>query len=233
MPLKVIGAGFGRTGTNSLKIALEKLESKPCHHMIEVFANEDQVNWFYDKSNGKTVNWDEVYENFGAAVDWPTSAYYKELADYYPDSKIVLSVRNADSWYESTRNTIFIISTAVPWWMLILSPKKRKVFQMINNTIWQGVFSGRFKDRQYAIDIFNQHIEEVKAAIPEHRLLIHEAKEGWKPLCEFLGKPIPDEPYPRVNEAIGFAKQIKKLRIIRALPWVLLVIISLLIFYFN
>jgi len=222
MGLKVIGAGFGRTGTNSLKIALETLESAPCHHMLEVFPREKQVNWFHDKAHGKSVPWDEVFEDFGSAVDWPSSAYYKELAEHYPESKVILSIRDPDKWYESAKETIYFVSTAIPKWLLLLSSKKRHVYEMIQQTIWQGVFDGKFEDREHAIEVFNNHIQEVRSVIPEDRLLIHEAKDGWEPLCEFLGKPIPEIPYPRVNEAGSFKKQIRKIKIMRNLPWVLL-----------
>jgi len=224
MALKVIGAGFGRTGTNSLKLALETLASQPCHHMLEVLPSEDQTKWFHDKAHGKNVHWDEVFDKFGSAVDWPSSAYYQELAEYYPESKIILSVRNPDNWYDSTKETIYFISTAIPKWILFLSSKKRKIYEMIQKTIWQGVFDGKFEDRDYAIKVFNDHIKTVKSVIPEDRLLIHEAKDGWEPLCEFLGKPIPDQPYPRVNEAKAFKKQIEKIKLLNILPWVVIFI---------
>ena len=179
MALKVIGAGFGRTGTNSLKNALEILESQPCHHMLEVFPSENQISWFHDKANGEMIAWDEVFENFGSAVDWPSSAYYQELAEYYPESKVVLSIRDPDKWYDSAKETIYFVSTAIPKWILFLSPKKRKIYEMIQKTIWQGVFDGKFEDRDYALNVFNSHIKEVKSIIPEDRLLIHEAKDGW------------------------------------------------------
>ena len=231
MALKVIGAGFGRTGTNSLKLALEMLESQPCHHMLEVFPSENQINWFHDKAHGKSVVWEKVFENFGSAVDWPSSAYYQELAEYYPDSKVILSVRDPEKWYDSTKETIYFVSTAIPKWILILSPQKRQIYEMIQQTIWQGVFDGKFEDRDYAIKVFNDHIKDVKSIIPEDRLLIHEAKEGWAPLCEFLGKSIPDQPYPRVNEAKGFKKQISKIKMLRMLPWVVFAIIFIVTAY--
>jgi len=222
--LKIIGAGFGRTGTNSLKLALEILESQPCHHMLEVLPCENQIKWFHEKAHGKTVIWDEVFENYGSAVDWPSSAYYKELADHYPDSKVILSIRDPDNWYDSTKETIYFVSTEIPKWLLFLSSKKRQIYEMIKKTIWQGVFDGKFEDREYAVNVFKKHIKKVKSAIPEDRLLIHEAKEGWEPLCEFLGKPVPNQPYPRVNEANTFKKQIGKIKILKRLPWVVLFI---------
>ena len=222
MALKIIGAGFGRTGTNSLKLALETLESTPCHHMLEVFPRENHINWFHDKAHGNNIDWDAVYENFGSAVDWPTSAYYQELAEYYPDSKVILSVRDPEKWYDSTKDTIYFVSTAIPKWILLLSSKKRMVYEMIQKTIWQGVFNGKFEDRDHAINVFKKHIKDVQSIIPEERLLIHEAKDGWEPLCEFLGKPVPNQPYPRVNEAKSFEKQIRKIKMIRRMPWLVL-----------
>ena len=101
MTLKVIGAGFGRTGTLSLKEALEKLGFGPCHHMKEVMLNSEQAEYFYLASRGKSMDWDEVYKDYSSAVDWPTAAYYRELSDKYPDAKVILGMRDAGSWYDS------------------------------------------------------------------------------------------------------------------------------------
>ena len=221
MSLKVIGAGFGRTGTTSLQAALQQLGYNRCHHMKEVILSPRQVDYFYKAAKGENVDWDEVFSGFEAAVDWPSSAYYSQLAEYYPDAKVVLSVRAADSWYNSVSETIYSLATHVPAWMVRLIPHVRKFRAMVFGTVWDTIFDGRFEDRDHAMNVFNKHIEQVKERIPAHRLLVHEAKEGWGPLCAFLDKPIPATPYPRANEARQLKRAVKILKCLNVLPWIL------------
>ena len=223
MPLRVIGAGFGRTGTNSLKLALEQLGFGPCHHMKEVAPSLEQINWFDQASKGEAMDWDKVFAKFEASVDWPSASYYKELAAHFPDAKIVLSVRDAEGWYNSARETIYAVSQCVPNWMRWLLPPVGRLLAMVKRSIWEGKFRGQFENKQLAIEIFDQHIAEVKQAIPADRLLIHSAKEGWVPLCDFLEVPIPDTPYPRVNEAKDIKRMIVVLKALGWLPWMLLI----------
>ena len=110
MTLKIIGAGFGRTGTLSLKEALEKLGYGPCHHMKEVFLSSEQSEYFYLASMGEKVDWDEVFKDYNSAVDWPAAAYYKELSDKYPNAKVILGMRDANSWFDSASTTIYLMS---------------------------------------------------------------------------------------------------------------------------
>ena len=221
MPLKVIGAGFGRTATTSLKLALEQLGLGPCHHMYEVAENPQQIDWFSKAGRGEPVNWGEVFGNFGAACDWPSAAYYKELADHFPDAKIVLTVRDPEKWYDSVATTIYPASANPPGWLKVAKPQLWQFFQMTNDIVWQGVFGGQFENRAKAIEIFKNHIQEVKAAIPPERLLIHQAEDGWDPLCALLGKPVPDTPYPRVNEAASMNGLVSRMTWMRRAPWLL------------
>lgn len=223
MPLKVIGAGFGRTGTNSLKVALEQLGFGPCHHMKEVGPSLEQINWFDQVSKGEIVDWNRVFAKFGSAVDWPAAAYYQELAALYPESKVILSVRDVDAWYDSVAETIYPIGQSVPRWLKWLVPPIKRLVAMVNRVVWDGAFEGRFEDRSFAISVFNQHILEVQKNIPADRLLIHSAKEGWEPMCEFLNVPVPDTPYPKVNEAKELKRVVLLLKFLGWLPWVLLV----------
>ena len=223
MPLKVIGAGFGRTGTNSLKVALEQLGYDPCHHMKEVGPSLEQINWFDQASKGEVMDWDKVFAKFEAAVDWPVVTYYQELAEHFPDAKVILSVRDAEDWYNSAHETIYAVSRNVPAWLKWLVPPIGRLIAMVNRSIWDGVFAGQFKDRDSTIGVFNQHIEDVKKNIPAERLLVHSAKEGWAPICGFLDKPIPNTPYPRVNEAKEIKRMVMVLKVLGWLPWVLLV----------
>jgi len=226
MSLRVIGAGFGRTGTLSLKVALEKLGFGPCHHMKEVVENQDQTEWFHRASKGEKVDWHKVFEEYQSAVDWPAVAYYQELADEFPDAKIILGIRDTDAWYQSVKETIYTVIPNFPKWIRLVLPRANKALDMINRTVWIGEFSGRFEDKEFAVDVFNKHIELVRTVFPEERLLIHSAKDGWQPLCDFLGVPVPDGSYPWVNESISFKRN---LRIIKAVKWIPLVLVIILL----
>ena len=222
MALRVIGAGFGRTGTLSLKTALEQLGYSPCHHMMEVSKDFRQIKWFLRAANGEKVDWDEVFAKFDAAVDWPAAAYYQELADYYPDAKIILSVRDPEAWYESAKETIFTIPPNFPRWIRYLFPPANKFIQMVEKTVWENEFNGRFQDKEEAKKVFLQRIDAVKAKIPSARLLVQEAKDGWEPLCRFLDVPFPKHDYPRVNEGHEIKRAVSLMKALNWLPAALL-----------
>ncbi len=209
--LKVIGAGFGRTGTLSLKAALEELGFGPCYHMTEVFSHPQHIADWVAATEGKPVDWKDLLSNYQATVDWPACTFYEELMRVYPDAKVLLTVRNPDSWYESVSSTIYPISrraTGSPFIVFIgslLFPERIRVGRMINALIWQGTFDGKFEDKEYALAVFQRHIEEVKKNVPTEKLLIYDVKQGWEPLCAFLGVEIPrDKPFPHLNERASF-----------------------------
>ena len=212
MSLKIIGAGFGRTGTKSLQLALETLGYGKCYHMEELFRNPEGVKHWADAYNETLVNWNDLFKNYSSIEDFPGSMYYKELFNYYPEAKIILSVRDPESWYQSTLNTIYAFDPgpAIKIKLLLKMPfssKARHLFKAIqlnDKSIWKKFFEGKFKDKTYAIHKFNSHIEEVKQIIPKDQLLIFEARNGWEPLCEFLNKPIPEIPYPSTNKSQNF-----------------------------
>ena len=217
MGLKVIGAGFGRTGTLSLKTALEQLGYSPCHHMSEVPKDFSQIDLFLRAANGEKVNWDVVFHGFEAAVDWPAAAYYEELANEYPDAKIILGVRDPEAWYESVKTTIFLIPSSFPRWLRKLVPLSNKFIEMIEKTVWENELNGRFEDKEQTIEVFLERIEAVKEKIPSERLLVHRATDGWDPLCQFLNVPVPEQNYPWVNEG----RQIRRIvQILKLLNWV-------------
>ena len=155
-------------------------------------------------------------------MDWPSTAFYKELMDYYPDARIILTVRDPDSWYGSTSETIYAIYTTMPGWLRRLPPLATG-FEMIRATIWQGQFQGRFDDPEAAKAIFLKHVEDVKTTVPPHRLLVYHVREGWGPLCEFLGVPVPgNKPFPHVNERAEMKRDLVILRLLGKLPFVIL-----------
>jgi hypothetical protein len=221
--VKVIGAGFGRTGTWSLKAALEELGFGPCYHMTEVFAHPGHADFWCSAWLGEPVDWEGVLGGYEATVDWPACTFYEELMERHPEAKVLLSVRDPERWYESTRTTIYELSM-----LLDGSTTARVIFglisllvfggfaggrsSLVNNMIWQGTFDGRFEDKAYAIEVYKRHNDEVKRRVPSERLLVYEVKEGWGPLCEFLGAPEPEEPFPHLNDAALVRRGTKAVR---------------------
>lgn len=226
MGLKVIGAGFGRTGTLSLKAALEQLGFGKCHHMLEVFKSPEQSRLWRKLAKGETPDWDRVFDGFESSVDFPACIFWRELAEKYPDAKVVLSVRSADSWYKSASETIFAIGKVVPGWLKVIVPHIGRIFDMHAVLIRDRTFGGRQDDAVHAKSVFERHNAEVKAAIPADRLLVFEAKDGWGPLCAFLGVPVPDTPYPNVNDTAQFKQRIQGMKALRWAPVMLLAVIA-------
>jgi len=206
MTLAVIGAGFGRTGTLSLKQALEQLGFGRCYHMMEVFGIPGHAALWSAAADGEPVDWDALFEGFGATVDWPSTYFWRELADHYPEAKIVLGVRDPDAWYTSVTNTIYRAMTASPE---TLPPAVADQLAMARKLVLERSFDGRFEDRDHAIDVFERHIEAVKRAIAPERLLVYEVGSGWEPLCGFLERPVPDAAYPRSNTTEEFLGRIQ------------------------
>ena len=195
MALKLIGAGFGRTGTMSLKAALEKIGYGPCYHMIEVFGNHKFPGYWARIARGEKPNWDEIFNGFVSTVDWPACTYWRELADHYTDAKVLLTVRDPERWFESTQNTIFSKFHHDSFYAEGADPDQRAMVEVL----YDKTFQRRQNDHDHVISVYNAHNEEVKRTIPADRLLVYEVKEGWEPLCNFLGVPVPAEPFPRIN----------------------------------
>jgi hypothetical protein len=198
MALAVIGAGFGRTGTESMKLALEALGLGPCHHMSEVLADPAQLALWRRAGDGHLPDWNEAYSGYKSAVDWPTAFFWRELSEFYPDAKILLTVRDAGSWYDSFSKTI--LPLIVPG----NNPDSLGV-KLCNNV----VFGGKPGDRSHAISVFEKNTADVKAAFSPDRLLVYELGSGWQPLCDFFAIPIPSVPYPSVNSTEHFNDRMK------------------------
>lgn len=214
MTLKVIGAGFGRTGTLSLKIALEQLGYGPCYHMLEITKDtKTKPDQWVAIANGESPDWDLVFKGYQAAVDWPAVSFYRELLSTYPEAKVILTTRSFDSWYQSTQQTIYSITKAMGGWLSLL-PMPRKMEQ-IAQIAWQKDFHGKFEDRDYAQKIFEQHSLEVKSLVPADQLLEFQPQQGWQPLCDFLDVPVPEGEFPRVNDSKEIRKRLHLFRAIR------------------
>lgn len=199
--LKVIGAGFGRTGTFSLKNALEDLGFSPCYHMVELFDKPGRVEQWDAIAGGAPADWNMLFEGYQATTDWPGCTFYKELMHAYPEAKVLLTVRDPEKWYASAASTIYIASHRNP---------DSVHAHMLDTLVWQGTFDGKFEEKDYAIAVFLRHIEEVKQHVPPEKLLVYDVKEGWEPLCAFLGVEVPSEkPFPRLNERDTFLGNIR------------------------
>jgi hypothetical protein len=201
MTLAVVGAGFGRTGTNSLKLALEMLGFGPCHHMYEVFNDPGQLPYWQAAARGEQPDWDEVFAKFGAAVDWPSARYWREINAHYPNAKVLLSVRPEDKWIDSVHATIY---ATMKNWESRPEGHNRDLGAMALETVCNQVFDGKLGDREHAKSVYRAHIAEVQATIASERLLSYDVAEGWEPLCAFLGVLMPDEAFPRTNSTEDF-----------------------------
>lgn len=221
--MKVIGAGFGRTGTASLKSALDTLGLGHCYHMTEVFAHPGHADFWRAAWRGEPVDWDAVLGGYEATVDWPGCTFYAELMERYPNAKVLLSVRDPERWYESTRSTIYQlgrISTGSPFSRLSFALITFFVFggfktgqgPMAEQIIWRGTFDGNFEESRHAIEVFSWHNDEVRRRVPREQLLVYEVKEGWGPLCEFFGVQEPNEPFPHLNDAAEMRRRIRGAR---------------------
>ena len=209
MTLKVIGAGFGRTGTLSLKSALDELGLGPCYHMVETRAHPEHDTMWLALANGDASDWRPMLEGYASTVDWPTTYFWKQLAAENPDAKIILTLRDPDAWYRSAAATIF--ARMLEFEALrsdpaaVVDEARRRHMEMVN-TIVEKTFGGSL-DKAHAIQVFNAHNEGVRRSVPSERLLVYEPGEGWEPLCDFLGLPVPATPYPKVNTTGDFVSR--------------------------
>ena len=204
MALELIGAGFGRTGTASMKAALEMIGYGPCYHMIEVFPDPKAPAFWARAARGEAVNWDEIFEGYKATVDWPACTYWRELADHYPDAKVLLTVRDADKWFDSTQATIFNPNHID---LFLQSEDVPADLRELMDRLYTKTFHGRGREREHAKEVFRAHNEAVKESIDPDRLLVYEVGQGWEPLCKFLGAPVPDEPFPHINTSEEWAQR--------------------------
>jgi hypothetical protein len=209
--LQVIGAGFGRTGTTSLKAALERLDLGPCHTMLELFSRPEQIPVWLRASRQEPVDWTQVYADYGSTVDWPGARFWCEIAAAFPAAKVVLTVRDPQAWYDSAHSSIYAAAME-PLPATGVDPVFASLWKMSREVVWDGVFDGRFADRDYAVQVYEEHNRRVVKEMDDERLLVFDVTQGWQPLCDFLGVPVPDEPFPRVNDRAAFAANVQRRR---------------------
>jgi hypothetical protein len=196
MALQIVGAGVGRTGTHSLKVALEQLLGGTCHHMLEIFGRPDQVEGFTAAIDGKPTDWSALLSDFTAMVDFPGSLFWREIAAANPDAPILLSTRDAHDWYRSASNTIFLSFDKVP-------PELAPWMEAVRRGL-RDRFSDQFDDEDAMIAAYDRHNAEVRAEVPADRLIDWTPSDGWDPICAALGLPVPADPFPLTNTTSEF-----------------------------
>jgi len=201
MALKIVGTGLGRTGTKSLHAALNMLGWGPCHHMVEVFAHPESAQLWIEAAKGRP-DWDAIFAGYQAVVDYPGAQFWRELAAYYPQARMLHTIRDPDEWFDSTQATIFAPQ----------GPASRPGPMSEFFNIFLGTFGEHLHDRAFMTDYFRKHTREVVRAIPAERLLVYEVSQGWGPLCEFLNVPVPGEPFPAQNSRAEFIARMQAAR---------------------
>lgn len=216
MTLKIIGTGLGRTGTYSLKLALEHIGFGKCYHMTELFQNPEGVKYFLKAEKGEKVKWDDLFTGYNSAVDYPSARYYQQLTDHYPEAKVIHTYRDPEEWYESAMKTIFmarnltvsrLIKFGLKYPVSRTVQKRFHVFRY-NRRLMTLEFGNNLSDRKKVLKAFEQHTENVIKRIASNRLLVFSASEGWEPLCRFLNVPVPAENFPLSNTREEFLKRV-------------------------
>lgn len=201
----------------TLKHALEILGYGPCYHMIELTNHPDKAKFWLKAANGHPVNWEAIFSTYHSVTDFPGCLYYRELLQYYPNARVILTEREANSWYDSARNTIFKSYPSFAQALYILSnylfsKRVRQLMQvgwLIQKTIFYQTFGMRQFNKRHAMEVFQKHSARVKAYVPKNRLLVYNVQEGWEPLCSFLNVPVPEVPFPKTNRGDHFHKMKK------------------------
>ena len=206
MSLQIIGAGFGRTGTSSLKVALEQLGFTPCYHMLELTVRPEHCALWLAADRGERIHWDTIFAGYMAAVDWPACVFWRELLVEYPEARVILTVRDAASWYASFRETILARAESLP---PVTSPAIHALYDLSKELILRRTFRGAAGDERRAIEALEAHNAEVIAAVEPQRLLIYDVADGWAPLCAFLGLAVPAESFPHLLPRTEFSAELR------------------------
>jgi predicted naringenin-chalcone synthase len=232
--VKVIGAGFGRTGTMSLKVALEELGAGPCFHCLDSSTatstgrpgprsgaptvDPGPSRLPEPAAGASTVDWRAALAGWGSTVGWLGARFYREMLDVWPDALVLLSVRDPDTWYASCRDSIYFARETTSRGHMAASAASPgpssppTAFETIDGLIWDGIFEGRFAEREHALSLYARHNEEVMSTVPRERLLVYEVEQGWEPLSAFLGVASPVVPFPHLNSSESFRARLESSR---------------------
>jgi hypothetical protein len=205
MALRVVGAGLGRTGTNSLKLALERILGGRCYHMFELIQRELQTPVWHAAVRGEHVDWDALLREYVATVDWPAAAFWREIWAMNPDALVLLSRRDTPAtWWRSMERTIIqsVAGTLAPD-SDATARRRAMIVEMLSERFTTG-----WRERDCAIAAYERHNAEVRRSVPPAQLLEWQPSDGWEPICGALGLPVPDEPFPRENTTADFRARV-------------------------
>jgi hypothetical protein len=207
--LQVIGAGWGRTGTTSTLAALEELGFGPCYTFYTIMSQKPEhfERWIAAYA-GERMDWPALCTGFNSVVDWPACDFYPQLLELWPEAKIILNIRDPEGWYKSMTDTLWSVAQMLRQGGQ--TPETNPLLRLVNVMMWDGTFHGRFEDKAYAIDLFESNIRRVQASLPPEKLLVFDVKEGWEPMCRFLDRPVPDKPFPRLNDTESFHERARQ-----------------------
>jgi len=220
MSLKIIGAGLPRTGTNTLKQSLEQLGYKHVYHMKELLVKPEKLHYWKTLDETGDTDWDALYKGYDGTVDFPGYPWYKEHMKRYPDAKVILTVRDFEGWYKSVDSTVFRAGPQTPGekikmlTKLLFNSRARNVVKVIKwfkKVFFAERLQGKFGDKEFAKKFWEDHLATVKATVPEDKLLVYDVRDGWGPLCKFLGVEEPAEPLPHLNKKENFKAMLPKL----------------------
>ncbi len=209
--MRLINTGLGRTGTTSLKAALERLGYGPCYHMFDVVSNPERLQqWEKVVCDGQQPDWQALFDGFTSAVDGPSAIYHKEIVQAFPEAKVILTIRDGEEWYRSTYDTLYQFAVRNTENPPPAGSMPARVYRVVSTMVWNGIFGGRFADKDHAIEVFRHHNEEVVNSVDPDNLLVYDVRRGWEPLCAFLGVKVPAEDFPHANDRESMRKVIRQ-----------------------
>ncbi|RDD84590.1 sulfotransferase family protein [Streptomyces parvulus] len=209
--LKLINAGLGRTGTTSLKAALDRLGLGPSFHMFDIVGDAGRLQqWERVVCDGADPDWAALFAGYGAAVDGPCAVHYQQIGRAFPDARTILTVRDAESWYRSTHDTLYQFALRSAAHPPQPGSAQARLFRITTTMVWDGLFEGRFADKDHAIDVYHRHNEDVVRTLGAGNVLVYDVSQGWEPLCDFLGADVPAEAFPRTNDTASMRRRVAR-----------------------
>jgi len=211
--MKLIGVGFGRTGTMSIKTALEDEGQGPCFHMIDLIRNPDIVDPWHDAAVKGEKDWDKMFAGYNATIDWPGCTFWKELIEVYPEAPVLLNIRDFDPWYKSLHNTVYALRLASEKGELTPDPNRPppspKLWEVIGTLLYKVDFQGNFEDESWMREMYANRIEEIKDTVPSERLTVWKLEDnpGWGPIADALGIETPNAPFPHLHDTDNFREE--------------------------
>ncbi|MEU8508798.1 sulfotransferase family protein [Streptomyces brevispora] len=207
--MKLINAGLGRTGTTSLKVALDRLGLGPSFHMFDIVGDEERLeHWARIVCDGEDPDWRALFAGYSSAVDGPCTVYYRQLAEAFPEAKVIVTVRDAEGWYRSTYDTLYQFVLRSKEHPPEPGSRQERLLRVVSTMVWDGIFEGRFEDKDHAVAAYHRHNEDVVRALGADNVLVYDVRQGWGPLCAFLGADVPDEEFPHANDSAAMRQRI-------------------------